>query len=100
MKDFDDLFDDLMGDLFAEKTPETDSKSGGEDDDSLEDTEVGGHFDASCPYCGESVSIFLDPAGGTTQDYVEDCAVCCQPMEVRVRFSGDGESNVMIDTAY
>jgi Cysteine-rich CPXCG len=68
------------------------------DDEFIEDTEVGGTFESSCPYCGEAVSIFLDPAGGSVQDYVEDCSVCCQPMTVRVRFAGEGQADVMIGT--
>ena len=37
-----------------------------------------------CPYCGEPLELYVDPSGGSTQKYVEDCAVCCQPMEVMV----------------
>jgi len=36
----------------------------------------------SCPYCGESVEIVLDPGSGTRQEYVEDCEVCCRPWQV------------------
>jgi len=32
-----------------------------------------------CPYCNETVEIALDPGGGASQQYVEDCEVCCQP---------------------
>jgi hypothetical protein len=35
----------------------------------------------SCPYCAESMEIVLDLSGGG-QSYVEDCQICCQPMEV------------------
>ncbi|HTT09093.1 MAG TPA: CPXCG motif-containing cysteine-rich protein [Gammaproteobacteria bacterium] len=35
-----------------------------------------------CPYCGERIELLLDPSAGETQEYVEDCAVCCQPMTV------------------
>ncbi|HEX7623023.1 MAG TPA: CPXCG motif-containing cysteine-rich protein [Anaeromyxobacteraceae bacterium] len=35
-----------------------------------------------CPYCGEWVTIFVDPGGGSVQSYVEDCPVCCQPWTV------------------
>jgi len=70
-----------------------------EEKDFYEDTEVGGAHEASCPYCGEPVSIFLDPAGGSVQDYVEDCSVCCQPMSVSVRFTGGGQSEVSVNPA-
>jgi len=35
-----------------------------------------------CPYCGEFVTIFIDPSGGESQTYVEDCPVCCRPWVV------------------
>jgi len=55
-------------------------------------------LDASvaCPYCGEHVSIALDPGGGEAQDYVEDCPVCCQPWQVSVRYLGDGTAQVSL----
>jgi transcription elongation factor Elf1 len=36
-----------------------------------------------CPFCGESISIVIDPSAGS-QSYVEDCQVCCQPMQVSI----------------
>jgi hypothetical protein len=39
-----------------------------------------------CPYCGEAVGIALDPGSGSTQEYIEDCAVCCQPWTVSVSY--------------
>ena len=30
------------------------------------------------------------------QDYIEDCQVCCRPMQVSVRFSANGELEVML----
>lgn len=44
----------------------------------------------TCPYCGESFETQADASAGT-QRYVEDCAVCCRPIEVCVRVGGDGE---------
>lgn len=44
----------------------------------------------TCPYCGESFETQADTSAGT-QRYVEDCAVCCRPIEVRVRVGDDGE---------
>ena len=37
-----------------------------------------------CPYCGESLSILIDPSV-RNQQYVEDCQVCCSPMVLTVR---------------
>lgn len=38
-----------------------------------------------CPACGESLAIDVDTTAGAEQSYIEDCAVCCRPMEVYVR---------------
>jgi hypothetical protein len=40
----------------------------------------------ACPYCGEVVSISVDPGGGSFQQYVEDCEVCCNPWQLSVRY--------------
>jgi len=37
------------------------------------------HF-FQCPYCWEEVSVLLDPSI-THQTYIEDCEVCCRPIE-------------------
>jgi hypothetical protein len=34
-----------------------------------------------CPYCGESFETAVDPSAGSFR-YVEDCQVCCQPIEL------------------
>jgi hypothetical protein len=39
------------------------------------------HF-FTCPYCWQRISFVLDPSV-TEQTYVEDCEVCCRPIEVR-----------------
>ena len=53
----------------------------------------------SCPYCGESVELLLDPGSGGRQSYVEDCEVCCQPWLVRVRYDRRGRARVEVDAA-
>lgn len=45
------------------------------------------HF-FQCPYCWEEISMLLDPSISTT--YIEDCEVCCNPIEIAVSFE-DGE---------
>ena len=42
-----------------------------------------------CPYCGEPISMVLD-LSVPAQAYVEDCEVCCRPIEVRYR-ADEGE---------
>jgi hypothetical protein len=41
------------------------------------------HF-FQCPYCWEEISMLLDPS--ESQTYVEDCEVCCNPIEIRSTF--------------
>jgi Cysteine-rich CPXCG len=50
-----------------------------------------------CPYCGETNEIALDPGSGETQEYVEDCQVCCQPWHVLVRYGADGTASIRIE---
>ena len=46
-----------------------------------------------CPYCGESQEIVVDPSV-SQQQYVEDCQVCCQPIQLRIRVGTDGEVGI------
>lgn len=47
----------------------------------------------SCPYCGEGFETLLDsPEEG--MQYIEDCPVCCQPIEFRVGVGPGGEFTV------
>jgi hypothetical protein len=45
--------------------------------------------EVSCPYCGETITLLLD-LSVDEQSYIEDCSVCCQPMNVSYRVD-DGE---------
>ena len=45
--------------------------------------------DIDCPYCGEPVALAVDETGGPAQTYVEDCTVCCRPIEVTARYDGE-----------
>ena len=40
------------------------------------------HF--QCPYCWETISMLLDHS--VSQTYIEDCEVCCNPIEITVQF--------------
>ena len=73
----------------------------GEDDDPDDDFPLGDgsatrESTVFCPYCGEAVSISLDPGGGSVQQYVEDCEVCCQPWQVDVRYDAEGKAAVSV----
>jgi len=36
-----------------------------------------------CPYCGELTDIQIDTSIAL-QSYIEDCTVCCQPIELEI----------------
>lgn len=38
-----------------------------------------------CPYCWDEISMLLDTSV-TSQTYIEDCEVCCNPIEINVQF--------------
>ena len=48
-----------------------------------------------CPYCGEEIELLIDASAGE-QDYIEDCQVCCKPINVSVRFDGEGDASVSV----
>jgi len=50
-----------------------------------------------CPYCGEEVEIALDAGGEESQEYVEDCEVCCRPWNVTVHYGSGGTADVRVE---
>lgn len=42
-----------------------------------------------CPYCGEAFETAIDLSSGSTS-YIEDCQVCCRPIEFRLDVDDDG----------
>jgi transcription elongation factor Elf1 len=42
------------------------------------------HF-FTCPYCWESISMLLDKSVNR-QTYIEDCEVCCNPIQITSQF--------------
>jgi hypothetical protein len=45
--------------------------------------------DVQCPWCFETITLFID-ASVPEQTYIEDCSVCCRPIQVTV-VAEDGE---------
>ena len=43
-----------------------------------------------CPFCGERFEALVDASGGAA-DYVEDCPVCCRPIELHLRTDEQGD---------
>jgi hypothetical protein len=43
----------------------------------------------TCPYCGEDFETSVDASAGLCS-YVEDCQVCCQPIEMELCVDENG----------
>ena len=43
-----------------------------------------------CGACGEEIVVPVDLSQGPSQEYVEDCPVCCRTNVIRVEFDDDG----------
>jgi len=37
--------------------------------------------EVECPFCGETITVLLDPSIDDEQTYIEDCSVCCRPIQ-------------------
>lgn len=59
------------------------------DDDEL--NAEGSYF---CDWCGEEIVVPLDPSAGESQEYVEDCPVCCRPNVIGVEFEEGGQVRI------
>jgi len=45
------------------------------------------HF-FQCPYCWDEISMLLDTSV-RKQTYIEDCEICCNPIEISVGFENN-----------
>ncbi|WP_283787513.1 CPXCG motif-containing cysteine-rich protein [Bermanella sp. WJH001] len=53
----------------------------------------------NCPYCNETNEILIEfNEDSETQDYIEDCQVCCQPIHIIVETDSRGEIQVLAKT--
>lgn len=50
-----------------------------------------------CPSCGEEIIVPVDLTQGDSQEYVEDCPVCCCPNVITVEMSREFDSEVQVD---
>lgn len=55
----------------------------------LESAELGVFVELQCPWCGEPYGSMLDLTDAS-RSYIEDCQICCQPIEVRLEVSERG----------
>lgn len=52
--------------------------------------------DISCPYCGEVITVLIDDSV-PHQEYIEDCQVCCRPIEFDV-WANQEDISIQIST--
>jgi hypothetical protein len=46
-----------------------------------------------CPHCGERIGILIDQSV-PDQRYIEDCQVCCRPINLSIAIDLDGEVEI------
>ena len=50
-----------------------------------------------CPYCWAEISMLLD-ASVSHQVYIEDCEVCCNPIEIAPSFENNELVNFTVNS--
>jgi len=48
-----------------------------------------------CPYCGEHFTVLVD-CSVPEQQYIEDCEVCCRPIEFHVLVNGNNDYELAV----
>jgi len=51
--------------------------------------------ESACPYCGESIQLMVD-CSVPFQEYIEDCQICCKPMQIQASVDEDGNVDLLI----
>ncbi|AOO66527.1 CPXCG motif-containing cysteine-rich protein [Sulfurospirillum halorespirans] len=51
----------------------------------------------TCPYCWENFTIFIEPSSEVGESYVEDCYVCCRPIEIVIAAKSDDTVEIRIN---
>jgi hypothetical protein len=47
-----------------------------------------------CNACGEAIVVPFDLSQGTSQEYVEDCPICCRANVIHVEIDDDGDARI------
>lgn len=47
-----------------------------------------------CESCGEEIVVPIDLSAGSSQEYVEDCPVCCRPNVIHIDVDDNEEVKV------
>lgn len=53
--------------------------------------------DFYCPYCGQTNMLSIDITGGSYQEFVVDCEVCCAPIVIRIKMRGSTIQSLDVD---
>ena len=53
--------------------------------------------DIQCPYCWELITVLID-CSVESQEYIEDCQVCCRPILFDVAVDDDGYPTVSVSS--
>lgn len=48
-----------------------------------------------CPYCGEPIQLLVD-CSIPAQEYIEDCQVCCRPIQIQAKVDSEGIPSLQI----
>ena len=52
-----------------------------------------------CPYCLEKISMLIDTSTKGQQTYIEDCEVCCNPIQITYNVEKNKIKNFKSDKA-
>ena len=53
------------------------------------------HF-FQCPYCWEDISMLID-VSVLQQTYIEDCEVCCNPIQITTTSDGNNLQSLQVE---
>lgn len=53
--------------------------------------------EVNCPNCGEPIELLID-CSILHQEYIEDCQVCCRPINIRISIDDNDEINVDVSS--
>ena len=82
------LFEKTLSDVEVDEIYGLEPVIGGESS-SMDTGETSGFVRVSCPYCGEEFETSVDASAGLCS-YVEDCQICCQPIDMELRVDENG----------
>lgn len=51
--------------------------------------------DIHCPWCGAGFTVLLDLSAGDS-NYIEDCQVCCEPINLDLRVDETGHAHLSL----